>query len=537
MRSSLTILFVFLTLNYLNAQQSQWLEGIHGTDNDVGTDVARDPAGNPIYCGYFSSDTLFAGTQFLAQKSIETDAYVIKYNSNGDPVWMDNPGGPIGQKANSLAADISGNIYVTGTFLAGFSFGSSFLESLNGEDGMLLKYDSEGNNIWGVSLGSIGSVKCNKLVIDSEGYIYVSGFYSGPFINIGDTTLNNNGDFDIFVAKYNPQGELLWAQSFGGPGGDYIIQMCEDEQDNIYISGGFKSDEITFGNYTFPNLATTRASYVTKIDPNGNIQWADSHTNSYDQQYNGITIDAENSIYIAGYFKGTFNFGTYTFITTGSQYDIMLIKYNSSYEPQWARHIYSPDYDRANDLDHDNEGNIYLTAIFKADILIEDIVLYNNGGSDFFIAKYNSQGDLTWAHSIGNTENEECSSLVFGEPWSVYFTGYFESDYIYWGQQYVINQGMKDSFIGSVYTYLSASIDDNHVEEEIHFYPNPVKDEIIFSKQVYRAKLYDLNGRLILSEENTSRITVAKGLPPAIYLLMVTPSEKEQTQTFKVLKQ
>ena len=537
MKSSSIVLFVLLAANYLCAQQAQWIEGIHGNDNDIGTDVARDPAGNPIYCGYFSSDTLFAGTQFLVQQSVETDAYVIKCHSNGDPLWMDNPGGPIGQKANSLAADISGNIYVTGSFLAGFSFGSSILESLNGEDGMLLKYDSAGNNIWGVSLGSIGTVVSKNLVIDSEGYIYVSGYFSGPFINIGDTTLNNYGEIDIFVAKYNPLGELVWAQSFGGSEGDYVMGICRDEQDNIYFSGGFHSTEITFGNYTLPNLSTVRAAFVIKIDPDGIVQWADSYSGGDDQQYFWITVDAENNIYISGYFKGTFNFGTYTFITAGSQYDIMLIKYNSSYEPQWARHIYSPDYDRANDLDHDNEGNIYLTAIFKADILIEDIVLYNKGGSDFFIAKYNSQGDLTWARSVGNTEDEECSSLVFGEPWYIYFTGNFDSDYIYWGQQYVINQGMKDAFIGSVYTYLSASIDDNHIDEEIHFYPNPIRENIIFSKQVYRAQLYNLNGRLLLSKENTSKITVEKDLPPAIYLLMITTSEKGQTQTFKVLKQ
>ena len=537
MKTSFIAILVFFVINYLNAQQSQWLKGIHGSIDDVGTDITTDPSGNVLACGYFASDTIFAGNQSLPGKSMLTDAYVIKYDANGSPIWMDNPGGPLKQAANSLGADFLGNIYVTGYFAGGFNFGPSTLQALGNEDAMLLKYDSAGNNIWGVSLGSYFNAEGKKLAIDSEGNIYVGGQYTGTSISIGDTTLNNNGGIDVFLAKFDPDGSLLWAHSFGGNDHDFIWGMCVDKQDNVYITGGFHSQEITFGDYTFPNLSSVRASYVTKIDLDGNIQWADSHTDAYDQQYYGITCDAEHNIYISGYFKNTFVFGKDTLKTEGGQFDIAFIKYNSDFEPQWARQIHSLDYDRSDDLDHDNEGNIYLAALFFADIQFEDIIIKNNGGRDFAIAKYTHKGDLIWVCSAGDTGDEECSNLVFEEPWNIYFTGYFSSDYLYWGHHFASNYGMKDAYIGYIHAFLSTGIQDDDLTEDIHIYPNPFEENIIFSKQVYRAKLYDLNGRLILSEENTSKITVAKGLPPAIYLLIVTPSEKEQTQTFKVLKQ
>jgi len=148
-----------------------WLNGIQGSLDEEGLDICTDNSGAIITCGYFQSSTLYAGEMALDRNS-SCDAYVIKYNMNGNPVWMHNPGGDEYQQAHGIRADHDNNIYVTGHFKGNYHFAGTSLEAAAETDAFLIKYNEDGDEIWAISLSSPGEVESREIAIDQDGNIY-----------------------------------------------------------------------------------------------------------------------------------------------------------------------------------------------------------------------------------------------------------------------------------------------------------------------------------------------------------------------------
>src|SRR5689334_20908943 len=78
--------------------------------------------------------------------------------------------------------------------------------------------------------------------IDADGNSYVTGMYDWPSIAIGDTTLINDGGYDIFVAKYDTTGNPVWAQAITGPDFDHGSCIVSDANANCYVAGNLNED-------------------------------------------------------------------------------------------------------------------------------------------------------------------------------------------------------------------------------------------------------------------------------------------------------
>ena len=453
LRISLVLSLMLFVFGFINAQDVQWLKSINGLADDEGFGMTVNESGNPVCCGYFNSDTIFFGSMFLnnhSEQANAADAFVIKYDLNGNPLWADNPGSSGHEKAWNVASDSENNIYLTGGFEGSFYFGSSSLESENLMDGMLLKYDASGNELWGVEISSLGQVEPRWIECDTEGNIIVSGrFYNHP-LNIEDTTIANHNSLDIFMLKFNGEGELLWARSYGGYDDDYVMGMCTDLADNIYFTGGFHSSSFTLGNFQFSSSSSVRAAVIAQLDPDGDVIWAECHDDSYDQQFMGIDVDSSFNIYTSGYFKDLFNFGPYAIYANYGGFDVFLAKYNSNHEHQWIQKISSSAYERTDKLIVDNQGNVIIEVQTYGLLQIGDTTLPHNGGYDIVLAKFEPDGSLFWAlHANGNAD-ERAIEMAIGPFENFYTTGYFRSNQLAIGQEQINNKGMADAFISSI---------------------------------------------------------------------------------------
>ncbi len=516
-------------------QQSVMMQNMGDYSNERAMDITTDQNGNVYVCGHFLSDTLFAGTSFLIRKSFDTDAFLIKFDMEGELLWLDNPGGPFMQEIRSVSCDPEGNVYVGGIFRGAFGFGSSYLEALGLEDAMLLKYDPEGNPLWGISLGSYGEAEIINTACGPEGNIYVTGEFLNSDLYVEDTIITCQGNNDVFTACFNPQGGLIWVSGCGAPGGEFIKGLSPGPEGSVYISGAFNSDELILGNDTLINNAFVRAAFAVQYDQSGYPIWTLEHDDGYDQSYHNVICDAEGNIYLGGYFKTEFVFPNITFYTNGSQFDAFFEMYDSQHQGGWAKHMYSNDYDRTNDVTCDENGNIYLTLFSMGDINIEDIVVSNEGGRDFMVLKYNSFGEMEWLRTVGGAEDDECMALAYKAPYNLYYSGYYRSEYIYWGQHYVENMGQEDAFYGKVYTYLGAGTGDDALPSEVSFYPNPFRDEIHFNHKMDHVALYTLDGRLIMEKEQATSLDIPADLPQATYLLKINGKDKTISQYYKVI--
>lgn len=307
-------------------------------------------------------------------------------------VWANRAGASNTDYANSVCTSLSGDVYAAGLFYSpSVTIGTNTLIN-NGSassDLFLAKYDGAGNVIWAVSAGSPADDAATSVTTDAAGNIYVTGWYSGT-INFGTISLTNSGGADIFTAKYDPNGNALWVKQAGGANWDVPQSICYDAVNNrIYIGGYFGSDSVSFGIYTHLNLTPgTVDAFFTKYDTAGNVLF------SY---------------------------------ATGGQLN-----------------------DLVNALTTDASGNLYITGGFASNIMpfpCGTLVNAGTGFPDVFTVKWDSAGLCLWAVREGGPDNDHTVSVSCDPFGNVYVAGHYHSTSFSVGTDLLINGGMGDPFI------------------------------------------------------------------------------------------
>jgi len=249
-----------------------WAKSGGSVSIERGYDVAVDRSGNAYIAGVFLVSITFGATTLTSQGS--WDVYVVKLNSNGDWQWVVSCGSSSTEGAWGIAVDTSGNPYISGVFDGPVTFGESIITSQGGRDIFVAKLDSDGNWLWAVSAGGADWDEGYALIVDSNGYVYVTGYFDGS-AQFGETTLTTQGDFDIFIAKlsnenvnqppvadfsYSPEkpvvGEMVSFEAFHSydPDGDIVSYVWDfgDEatgtgvtSDHVYSAPGSYAVSLT----------------------------------------------------------------------------------------------------------------------------------------------------------------------------------------------------------------------------------------------------------------------------------------------------
>jgi len=245
---------------------------------------------------------------------------------------------------------------------------------------------------WQWARGSTGggNQEGYDVAADDFGNVFVTGYYgNAPTITFGTTTLTNAGTFDIFLAKYDGAGNLVWAKSAGGPDGEVGYSVATDASGNVFLTGFFKSPTITFGSITLTNANPLGGEdvYLVKYDAAGNVLWAKSAGGTGWELAYGATTDAAGNVFITGNFgSSTITFGTTTLTNTGG-YDFFLVKYDASGNVIWAKSAGGTGGDYGYNVATDASGNIFATGNFTSPTLtFGTTTLTNAGGVKFPVA-------------------------------------------------------------------------------------------------------------------------------------------------------
>src|ERR1017187_4094350 len=184
---------------------------------------------------------------------------------------------------------------------------------------------------WARSSGGISDDEGMSIAVDGSGNRYVTGYFHSSTITFGTTTLTNNGTGtteDMFIVKYDPNGNVLWAKSAGGSGFDWGHGIAVDSSGNSYVTGYLGSSPITFGSI----ILTNPGMFIAKYNANGNVVWAKSAGGSDNDYGNSIAVDDSGNSYVIGsYASSTITFGTTTLTNDSAGLgDIFVVKYDSS---------------------------------------------------------------------------------------------------------------------------------------------------------------------------------------------------------------
>lgn len=201
-----------------------WTQQFGTQREDHGTAVTVDGAANVYVVGLtrgaFPGHTGLVGSDY--------DAYLRKYDGDGNELWTRQSAAQGEDHASDVAADVAGNVYVVGS-----SSGALPGQTDMGEgDAFIRKYDGDGNELWTRQFGSQDWDSANGLGIDDAANVYVVGSASGALP--GQTHL---GKSDAYVRKYDGLGNELWTRQFGSLGRDRANGVVVDGAGNLYVSG------------------------------------------------------------------------------------------------------------------------------------------------------------------------------------------------------------------------------------------------------------------------------------------------------------
>jgi len=299
---------------------------IGGDGNDWCISASTDLSGNIFVTGLFGSSSLAFGTTTLTNTG---SIFISKYDSNGNPIWAKNSIGTGVDFANGITTDSGGNVFVTGSFQGPtITFGTTTLTNsgLN-RDIFLIKYDQNGNVLWAKNTGSSANNSASSISLDPSGNILITGEFSSPTITFGTYTLTNSGLLDVFLAKYDTNGNVIWAKSMGGAGNDEGNSV-KTNTNSVFLTGTFKSSSITFDTKTliFPSGAIDPI-FIAQYDLNGNVICA-STLPSGGNGFVGVSADNFNNAYLASTFQANpFIVGSNTLALTGSS-NVFVAKFN-----------------------------------------------------------------------------------------------------------------------------------------------------------------------------------------------------------------
>ena len=379
-----------------------WVKQAGGIKNDRGFSIAVDASGNSYVTGQFQDSSSF-GPGVVLTSAGNRDIFVAKYNTDGDLLWVKQAGGSDDDRGYGIAVDELGYSYVTGYFTGSATFGpgeanQTILESAGDHDIFVAKYNNSGNLEWAKKAGGSGTDNGRGIAVDNLGNSYLTSFFTGSATfgagEVNETILESAGFLDIYVAKYNGSGDLMWAKRAGGSGGtsnDVGFGIAVDVNGNSYVTGFFPGT-VTFGQGEAKQTILTSTGaldiFVAKYDPNGILSWAKQCGGSGDHGGFGIAVDVNGNSYVTGFFGASATFGG-TALTSAGAYDLFVAKYNSSGILEWAN--------QAGGLSDDETGlgiavdaysNSYVTGIFSGSATFGGATLTSAGDRDIFVAKF-----------------------------------------------------------------------------------------------------------------------------------------------------
>jgi hypothetical protein len=505
-------LVLLLTLSAINpwAQTFDWakIEGRYAYDYGYG--ITTDNAGNVYAAGkYEEVNANFSGTLVPCQGN--HDIWVAKYTSSGTLSWIRTAGGVTGDYAWGVACDNT-YVYVSGE-IEGSNETITFVGSpitltcYASNDIFVAKYDVSGNLLWARSAGGIDYEKSTSVAYDNSGNVYICGLYCGIVTFGGSTTINctSSGVADIFIAKYDANGNFQWVQHAGSNGRDEAKSIKCDAAGNVYVTGMY-SNGCQFGSQT---LSTYNGPwfdiFLAKYDSNGNLQWVKTAGGDYDDVGWGVTMDNAGKIYITGEYNA-YNF-EYNLTTTGMA-DVFVACYNTSGVLQWAKGGGGSAIDRARGIGTDGT-NIFITGQFGSTANFGSHSVTSADSSDVFIVGLNGNGDFAGAASVGGPADAvdslgyESGIAVTANSGAVYATGS------------VLDGGTFGSITPSAYTRtdvfvakMSNLIGINEIiaENGIAVFPNPNTGSFTVYNSNAQADLsvYNIIGEEIYSRKITS---------------------------------
>lgn len=382
---------------------------LHGTSADY--KLVQSLPGTEIFWQQGNSSELIGLLPFSYGLSL--DGNYFKYEGDTPPA------GPVlGQIkqfgngsfniSNGATTDASGNVYITGG-----TTGSLAEPNAGSRDAFVIKYDSNGNQVWSRQLGSSSFDTATSVAADQQENVYLSGYTEG---NLGGPKQGSYSD--AWVAKLDSNGNQVWIQQFGTDAINGSTRVAVDNNGNVYLSGTTVKADQAGG---FPGMDDY---WVTKYDTNGNRQWFTSFGSTVNPNYGlnfseaySLAVDHDANVYATGWTLGDLGG------VNAGLYDVWIAKQDTNGNREWVKQFGSSDYEWSWGVDTDSKDNVYATGW-----TLGNLGGVSTGSYDAWLAKYDTNGNQQWIKQFGtngDTKGDtEATGVKVDSHDNIFLTGF-----------------------------------------------------------------------------------------------------------------
>ncbi|MEZ4687707.1 MAG: T9SS type A sorting domain-containing protein [Bacteroidia bacterium] len=531
----LTVLFS-LMLGEICAQQVGVTWGFTGGggNTDRITNVAIDAMGNTFMAGEFEDSVKVSNgnpAEYVKGGGYK-DIFLAKFDKDGNKIWAHGFGDTGRDYPWGMELDPNGGVFMGGIFYGTVDFDpgagtTSFTSNPAGfwVDGYLAKYDDNGELQWAKHLKTARDRNASHsavlltmrgMDVDASGNLIVGGslwdsvWFAPNSLVVSQTSLR-----DMFLAKYDPSGNLLWVKHFPASSDQQITNLAVDSNGDIAVTGWvIGSVDLDPGAGT--NMMTSKGQmdpFVAKYDANGNHLWGFGLGSAgASEEGRGVSVDGNNNIYITGRIREKVDFdpgSDSAFISRSGLSDLYVAKYSPQGALQWAFGLDGGTSEIGEDIDVLPNGEFVVGGIFGAaagldlDPGPDTFAVYNNpGGEDVFVARYDASGSFLYGFEIRGLDEDVLSSVAVSGD-NIAAGGYF-------GRTILLNRTTGDLRFANGPTDMwvlrfgqkTSGIASLVLRKNLKTYPNPAKYDISLSAdwgKVMEAEVQirDLQGRLV----------------------------------------
>ena len=407
---------------------------------DVFFSSAIDNNSDIYLAGYTNSGSGIAtlGTHKSVKIGFDTDAMLIKFDSNGVLKWGTYYGG-LGSESLYASCDVVGDsiVYLAGvtTSTDGISTSGSYQPSYGGgtHDAYLVKFNSNGIRIWGTYYGGSDRDWGWSCRADGSSSVYLAGDTrsASGISTAGGHQTTFGGIRDAFIVKFNSSGQRQWATYYGGSLRDRAYSCAVDDLSNVYLTGSAQSGNAISSPGSYQTvLQGSEDIFLVKFNSSGLRQWGTYYGGLGTEYAHHCNIDGSNDIVLVGRTSGSgavmASPGTYQQSQFGNV-DGFVAKFSSAGLRKWGTYFGGNNSERVQSCSFDKDNNIFITGFTTSDSGIATPNCYEDSLQsistyDAFLAKFNKDGQRIWSTYYGGEVLDDGQTVsVHGS--SVYIAG------------------------------------------------------------------------------------------------------------------
>lgn len=396
-------------------------------------EIVTDAAGSSYVTGFFAGTVTIGGTTLTSAGG--NDVFVAKYDAAGVAQWAVRGGGAGDDIATAIALDANGNLGLTGSYGGGASgtFGATTLANAGSQDMFVAKLSNAGAWLWAQRVGGSSTELGQSLAFDSNGNLFVVGFYQSPSVSLSGTS-STFSNFNAPLAasllmKYAATGSYLSAQNLTSSSSMYANALAIDASNNLYLYGDF-SGSTTLGNTALSSLGG-QDLFVARLTPALTYAWATSaggYNDDFAASGRALAVEPGGNAYLTGRsYSVAIQFGTTVLSNANSNGDAFILSLSNGGIWRWGQRAGGTDQDRGEAIALDGKGNLYATGDFAGTADFGPTTLSSAGGSDAYVAKLTTAGTWLSANRAGGTLDDGGAGVASDVTGNLYNVGYYAS--------------------------------------------------------------------------------------------------------------